>query len=131
MQSQSEKRGIWGSEARTQEKAFIIRQIRFLEVKVLPSFVVLGNWTDQGIQNVSDAPKRIKETHSMVEDTGGKMQLFYTLGKYDFVMVVEVPSDDDMMAILLCLGTMGNIRTRTMKAWTESEGAKIITAPHP
>ena len=131
MQSQSEKRGIWGSEARTQEKAFIIRQIRFLEVKVLPSFVVLGNWTDQGIQNVSDAPKRIKETHSMVEDAGGKMQLFYTLGKYDFVMVVEVPSDDDMMAILLCLGTMGNIRTRTLKAWTESEAAKILTAPHP
>ena len=100
-------------------------------MKALPSFIVLGNWTDQGIRNVSDAPKRIKETHSMVEDAGGKMQLFYTLGKYDFVMVVEVPSDDDMMAILLCLGTMGNIRTRTLKAWTESEAAKILTAPHP
>ena len=126
-----EKRGIWGSEERTQEKAFIIKQTRFLQVKALPSFVVLGNWTDQGIRNVSDAPKRIRETHSIVEKTGGKMQLFYTLGKYDFVMVMEVPSDDDMMAILLCLGTMGNVRTRTMKAWTESEAAKIITAPHP
>jgi uncharacterized protein with GYD domain len=100
-------------------------------VKALPSFVVLGNWTDQGIRNVKDAPKRIEETHSMVEKAGGKMQLFYTLGKYDFMMVVEVPSDDDIMAILLCLGGMGNVRTTTMKAWTESEAAKIITAPHP
>lgn len=97
----------------------------------MPSFVVLGNWTEQGIRNVSKAPERIKETHRMVEKAGGKMQLFYTMGKYDFVMIVEVPSDDDVMAILLCVGSMGNIRTVTMKAWTEAEGAKILTAPHP
>jgi len=97
----------------------------------LPSFVVLGNWTDQGIRNVKDAPERIKETHRMVEKAGGKMQLFYTLGKYDFMMLVEVPSDEDLVSILLCLGSMGNVRTTTMKAWTESEGSKIITAPHP
>jgi uncharacterized protein with GYD domain len=67
----------------------------------------------------------------MVEKAKGKMQLFYTLGKYDFVMIVEVPRDEDIMAILLCLGSMGNVRTTTMKAWTESEGYKIILAPHP
>ena len=67
----------------------------------------------------------------MVEKSGGKMQLFYTLGKYDFVMIVEVPSDEAVMAILLCLGSMGNVRTVTMKAWTEAEGAKVLQAPHP
>ncbi len=97
----------------------------------MPVFVVLGNWTDQGIRKVSDAPKRIKETRSMVEKAGGKMQLFYTMGRCDFVMIVEVPKDDDVMAILLCVGSMGNIRTTTMKAWTESDGAKLLTAPHP
>jgi uncharacterized protein with GYD domain len=100
-------------------------------VKILPVFVVLGNWTDQGIRNVQASPERAKETHKMVKEAGGNMQLFYTLGKYDFVAIIEVPKDDDIMAILLCLGTVGNIRTRTMKAWTESEAAKIITAPHP
>jgi len=97
----------------------------------LPSFVVLGNWTEQGIRGVSKAPERIKETHRMVEKAGGKMQLFYTMGKYDVVMIVEVPKDDEVMAILLCVGSMGNIRTVTMKAWTEAEGAKILQAPHP
>jgi uncharacterized protein with GYD domain len=100
-------------------------------VEVLPSFVVLGNWTEQGIRNVQDAPKRIRETHGIVEKAGGKMQLFYTLGKFDFVIIVEVPNDDAVMAILLCLGSMGNVRTTTMKAWTEAEGAKILKAPHP
>jgi uncharacterized protein with GYD domain len=100
-------------------------------VKRLHSFVVLGNWTDQGIRNVEEAPKRIETNRGMVEKVGGKMQLFYTLGNYDFVMIVEVPNDDDIMAILLCLGSMGNVRTSTMKAWTESEGAKILTATNP
>jgi len=97
----------------------------------LPNFVVCGHWTEQGIKNVKDAPERIKKTRGMIEKAGGKMQLFYTAGKYDFVMTVEIPKDDDLMAILLCLGSMGNFRTTTMRAWTEVEGAKILTSPHP
>jgi uncharacterized protein with GYD domain len=112
-------------------KTFTLGRQNYFQVKVLPSFVVLGNWTDQGIRNVQDAPERIKTTHTMVEKAGGKMQLFYTLGKYDFVMIMEVPNDDAVMAILLCLGSMGNVRTTTMKAWTETEGAKVLKAPHP
>jgi uncharacterized protein with GYD domain len=100
-------------------------------VKILPNFVVFGNWTNQGIKKVKDAPERINQTRNMIEKAGGKMQLFYTAGKYDFVMTVEIPKDDDLMAILLCIGSMGNIRTTTMKAWTEAEGTKILTAPHP
>jgi uncharacterized protein with GYD domain len=100
-------------------------------VKVMPVFVVLGNWTEQGIRKVTEAPKRDKVAHDMVNKAGGKMQVFYTLGKYDFVAIIEVPKDDDAMAILLCLGSMGNVRTTTMKAWTEAEAAKILTALHP
>jgi uncharacterized protein with GYD domain len=97
----------------------------------LSNFIVLGNWTDQGIRKVQEAPKRIKTTHEMIEKAGGKMQLYLTMGEYDFVMVVDVPKDEDMAAIMLCIGSMGNIRTKTMKAWTEEEGAKILTARHP
>jgi len=98
---------------------------------VLSSFVVLGNWTEQGIRKVSEAPKRIADTRGMIEKAGGKMQLFYTAGKWDFVMIVEIPKDEDLMAILLCVGSMGNIRTVTMKAWTEADGGKLLSKPHP
>jgi uncharacterized protein with GYD domain len=100
-------------------------------VTFLSSFVVLGNWTEQGIKKVVDAPKRIADTRGMIEKAGGKMQLYYTAGKWDFVMIVEIPKDEDLMAILLCVGSMGNIRTMTMKAWTEADGGKLLTAPHP
>jgi uncharacterized protein with GYD domain len=102
-----------------------------IKVRILGNFIVFGHWTEQGIKKVTEAPARIKKTRNMIEKAGGKMQLFYTAGKYDFVMTVEIPKDDDLMAILLCLSSMGNIRTTTMKAWTEAEGAKILTAPHP
>ena len=97
----------------------------------MPNYVVFGNWTEQGIKKIKDAPDRIKKTRSMIEKAGGKMQLYYTAGKHDFVMIVEIPKDDDLAAILLCVGSMGNIRTATMRAWTEAEGAKILTAAHP
>ena len=67
----------------------------------------------------------------MVEKAGGKMQTLYTLGKCDFVSIIELPKEDDIMGILLCLGSMGNVRTTTMKAWNESEVAKMLTTPHP
>ncbi len=92
----------------------------------MPEFVVLGNWTDQGIKDVKKAPNRIRGTHSAVEQSGGKMQLYYTLGEYDFVMVIEVPNDEAIMKILIRLGSLGNVRTKTLKAWTESEGEKTI-----
>jgi len=119
------------SSVKLRVNTFIILLRSAILVRILSSFVVFGNWTEQGIKKVSEAPGRIKETRSMIEKAGGKMQLFYTAGKYDFIMIVEIPKDDDLMAILLCLGSMGNIRTVTMKAWTEAEGAKILTAPHP
>ncbi len=100
-------------------------------MKVLPIFVVLGNWTEQGIRKITEAPKRAKVANDMVKKAGGKMQTFYTLGKYDFVAIIELPKEDDIMAILLCLGSMGNIRTTTMKAWNEKQVAKILTTPHP
>ncbi|MCW4017153.1 MAG: GYD domain-containing protein [Candidatus Bathyarchaeota archaeon] len=97
----------------------------------MQNFVVLGNWTNEGMRNVASAPERIKTTRSMVEKAGGKMQLYLTMGEYDFVMIVQIPKDEDMAAIMLCVGSMGNIRTKTMKAWTEEESTKLLTAQHP
>ena len=97
----------------------------------MSNFIVLGSWTEQGIKNIVDVPERVKTVRKMVEKAGGKMQFFTTMGKYDWVLLVEIPKDDDMAAILLCMGSMGNSRTLTMKAWTEAEATKMLKAPHP
>lgn len=98
---------------------------------ILSNFIVLGNWTEQGIKNITKVPERVEQSRQMIEKAGGKMQFFTTMGKYDFVLLVEIPKDEDMAAITLCVASMGNVRTMTMKAWTEKETKKLLTAPHP
>ncbi len=93
----------------------------------MPVYVVLGTWTDVGLKNARDAPTRIKDTHKAVTEAGGKMQLYYTLGEYDFIMIIEVPDDKTILKTLIWLGSKGNVRTKTLRAWTEEEAAKVIS----
>jgi uncharacterized protein with GYD domain len=93
----------------------------------MPHYIILGNFTEQGIKNVRQVPKRDDETRRMIEKVGGKMQIYYTLGEYDFVAITEMPDDEAMMKFLLQAGSLGNVRTKTLKAWTESDSTKVIS----
>ncbi|MFQ5951461.1 MAG: GYD domain-containing protein [Candidatus Geothermarchaeales archaeon] len=93
----------------------------------MPRFVILWKWTDQGIRNVKDSPKRRREVKDAVEKAGGRwVSSFYTLGAYDGVVAVELPSDEAAHRILLSIGSGGNVRTTTLKAFTEAEADKVI-----
>jgi uncharacterized protein with GYD domain len=111
----------------SEQKSYLVKFRRCFYGENVPLFVVLGNWTDEGLKNAKDAPGRIRDTRDAVAKAGGKMQLYYTLGEYDFIMVLEVPDDKAIMKILLWLGGKGNVRTKTLKAWTEDEAAKVIS----
>jgi uncharacterized protein with GYD domain len=92
------------------------------------SYLVLWNWTEQGIRNFKDSPKRVEAFRQLVEKNGGKVvQFLYTLGKYDGATLVEAPSDEAFLKIALGLGSLGNVRTTTLKAWTASEAAKVFS----
>ena len=93
----------------------------------MPIYVVLANWTDQGIRTVKDSPKRLDATRNAIEAAGGKLLGFYlTMGKYDEVLIVEAPSDDVGAVMALSAGSQGNVRTETLKAFSEDEYRKII-----
>lgn len=92
----------------------------------MPHYVTLVKWTDRGVQEIMDAPQRFTGVVKMVENMGGKIQIFSTMGEYDFVAIAEVPSDEVAMQAALQLESGGNARTVTMKAWTLDEAAKII-----
>jgi uncharacterized protein with GYD domain len=93
----------------------------------MPSYLVLGNWTEQGIRNMKDSPSRKDAARKAIEAAGGSMVFFYmTMGQYDLAALFELPDDDTASRVLLTLGTLGNIRTTTLKAFTEDEFASII-----
>ena len=95
----------------------------------MPTYISLANWTDQGIRNVKDGPKRLDAAKQMIKGVGGELKGFYmTMGGYDLVTIVEAPNDEAVAKLLLTLGGLGNIRTTTLRAFTEAETRKIIAS---
>lgn len=92
----------------------------------MPHYIILVSWTDQGIRNVKETAKRAEAARKLAEQLGAKLELYYTLGEYDLVGVAEAPSDEVEMQFLLQICALGNVRTKTLKAWTEAEAAKIV-----
>ena len=91
------------------------------------TYIVLANFTDQGVKDIKDSPKRVDAMEQMIQKAGGKLVGFYaTMGQYDLVMIAEGPSDEVAFTQLITLGMLGNVRTRTLKAFTRQEYAKIL-----
>lgn len=93
----------------------------------MATYISLVSYTDQGIRNIKDSPKRLDAAKKLLKDLGGDLKAFYlTLGQYDIVTVAEAPSDDVLAKFVLALASAGNVRTTTLKAFPESEYRKII-----
>ena len=94
----------------------------------MPTYLSLLNWTDQGIKNVKDSPKRLDSVKKAITGIGGDVKAVYMLqGTYDLALVLEVPSDEALAKLLLKVGAAGNVRTTTMKAYPEAEYRKILS----
>lgn len=93
----------------------------------MPTYVSLVRLTDKGIANAKDSPKRLNAVKKLLRDQGGKLRAVYLVtGAYDFVTVMEVPDDETMARIAIMIGSLGNVRTESMRAFTEEEYRKII-----
>ncbi|MBB4185388.1 GYD domain-containing protein [Sinorhizobium terangae] len=93
----------------------------------MTTYVVLLNWTEQGIRNVRESPKRLDAARKVLSDMGGSFKDFYlTMGEYDMVAVCEAPDDAVAARFALTLGMNGNVRTRTLKAFPEAAYRELI-----
>ena len=93
----------------------------------MSNYVLLIDWTEQGIKNVKDTVKRAKSFEGAVEKAGGKsLGFYYTIGRYDMVAIVQAPTDEAIASVLFSLGSLGNVRTETLKAFSTDEAANII-----
>ena len=93
----------------------------------MATYIMLINYTDQGIRNIKDSPRRADAARQALSDMGGEMkELYMTMGGYDLVVVAEAPSDDVMAKFALTVGSQGNVRTTTLKAFSEAEYRGII-----
>jgi uncharacterized protein with GYD domain len=92
----------------------------------LPSYIILGKYTTQGISRIKDGPSRTAAARKAFEAAGCTMTRFnLTLGHYDFVTQVEAPDDETFASALLGIASSGNITTETLRAFTEEEYQRI------
>ena len=95
----------------------------------MPMYVTLIRYTEQGIKTFKDLPSRLEETRKAGEAVGAKLVAFYlTMGQYDAVVVSEARDDETVATLALAAGGRGNVRTETLRAFTEDEAKKLATA---
>jgi uncharacterized protein with GYD domain len=93
----------------------------------MASYVCQLNWTEQGAKNAKDTLRRAADFRAHVERLGGKVrEHLYTLGECDIFIVMEFPDDETEAAAMVHLATLGNVRTRSTRAFTDEEAAAII-----
>jgi uncharacterized protein with GYD domain len=93
----------------------------------MPTYIVLANWTEQGIRNVKDTVARTEQVAAAAEKSGGRLVgSWWTQGPYDIVAIMEFPDDETASAAAIAIGMAGNIRTKTMRAYTRDEMQRIV-----
>ena len=93
----------------------------------MPRYVVLVNWTDQGIRNVKQTIERTDHGGEIAKKHGLKLeQAYWTVGAHDMVVIFEAPDDEAVSAHLLEISTLGNVRTTTLRAYDEEEMSGIL-----
>lgn len=92
-------------------------------------YIFLGRLTHQGITNISGVHERWESFVKLLEDKGGKLVAFYTIfGPYDYVVIVDLPSDLAALEIAVVVGNKGNVKIETCRAFDYAEYAKAVSA---
>ena len=93
----------------------------------MSSYCILGSYTDQGVRSIKDLPKRLDAARDLAKSMGAELKEFYlAMGRYDFVVMMEAPSEDVIARYVLALASRGNVRTTTLRVFNETQYKAII-----
>ena len=93
----------------------------------MATYVLLLNFADEGIRNVKDTTKRAEAFKGIADKAGAKVkEVYWTLGQYDGVLILEAPDEATVTALGLNLGSLGNVRTHTLRAFSAEEMGQIL-----
>lgn len=95
----------------------------------MPHYISLTRYTQKGIENLKDSPKRVEAIKKACESAGGKLKaVYWTFGQYDAVVISEFPDDETGLRIGLAGAMQGYVRGETLRAFTEEEFRKVISS---
>lgn len=93
----------------------------------MPLYILLARWTQKGIESIKESPARLDRAKELARSMGAEIESFVLLsGQYDFGVRLRAPDDDTVAKLVLAISSQGNVRTETMRAFTEEEFRQII-----
>ena len=93
----------------------------------MAKYIMLGNWTDQGVRNAKDTVKRARAVRELFASLGvNAREFFWTMGQYDVVLTFDAPDDEAMMRATLAVAMQGNLRTTTLRGLNEQEMERVL-----
>jgi uncharacterized protein with GYD domain len=93
----------------------------------MSTFVSTVKFTDQGIKAIGETTKRAASIKAAAKKMKVKVtDIYWTLGQFDGLLIFEVPDDETATALLLHIGTLGNIQTTTARAFNAAEMDKVL-----
>jgi uncharacterized protein with GYD domain len=94
----------------------------------MATYVVLAKFTDQGIRTIKNSPQRASQVAEMAKSFDCEMrEIYWTLGQYDIVTIVDAKDEQSLSAFGYSLGSAGNVRTQTLRAFTKDEIEEVIS----
>jgi uncharacterized protein with GYD domain len=94
---------------------------------IMAKYIALASFTDQGIRNVKGTLERADAVKEAAGRYGCQLsQIYWTLGSYDVVTVIDAPDDASATAFSLAIGSAGNVRTQTLRAFSRDEMSAIL-----
>lgn len=95
----------------------------------MATYIILANYTEKGIGDIKQSPNRLDAAKELALSLGGEMKAFYlAVGIYDIVAIVDFFDDAAAAKFALILGSKGNVRTTTLKTFSESEFRDIVAS---
>lgn len=93
----------------------------------MATFIALGTFTDQGIRNVKQTTERAQAFRDMAQKAGISVKdIYWTVGTYDLIVIVDAPDEETATSLLFSVGSLGNIRTQTLRAFSAEEINRIL-----
>jgi len=95
----------------------------------MATYITLLKYTEQGLKTIKESPSRLEKAKQLLKSLGGELKSFHLVqGRYDAIVLSEAPNDEVVTKFALVTGSLGNVRTETLRAFTEDEFRKIVSA---
>ncbi len=93
----------------------------------MPTYIMLLNYTPQGLKDVREAPQRTDVARQVFQRLGVNLKECYAVtGQYDEIAIIDAPNEEAASRAAHALASQGNVGVQTLRAFSQDEHRKLL-----